>query len=447
MKRFTLDQVALTAEEIGDRLAMYDRDGAFGQRLATIWMRCGDLLIDRWMEIWEASLRESGMRTDAQIVALRPRYREVQERRYAGPVDGRWIGDMALMGARAVQDGAPMPAFVQLIHGNCTKLCRWLIERFSDDPAFVTAACETIMLLGMIELEVWFAEISKREARAAAMERAEVGIAFHRSVAGVLTETVDHSARLRTQSEANSSCARRMLGNASEVAAAAGQSATAMRDAASTAAGLISVIEQAQGEVDVTAAVATKASLCSAEAAQSSARLGIAAQSIEAMLTLIRDVSARTNLLALNATIEAARAGDAGRGFAVVALEVKNLAQQAALATSDIAAKVAEIQAAIVSSTGSSQQVTAIIEEIQSRATSLSAAMNAQASQVTMITAAIDETAQAAVTTASTIGLIRSDSDVLAAQVDAISLAFEDIDQRLSGLQTITKAFVERIAA
>jgi methyl-accepting chemotaxis protein len=65
-------------------------------------------------------------------------------------------------------------------------------------------------------------------------------------------------------------------------------------------------------------------------------RLSSAAESMSGIVEMIGDITGQINLLALNATIESARAGEAGRGFAVVAAEVKNLANQAKQATDKI---------------------------------------------------------------------------------------------------------------
>ncbi|WP_435746881.1 methyl-accepting chemotaxis protein, partial [Nocardioides sp. SYSU DS0663] len=74
------------------------------------------------------------------------------------------------------------------------------------------------------------------------------------------------------------------------------------------------------------------------------AKLGTSSQEIGNVVKVITSIAEQTNLLALNATIEAARAGEAGKGFAVVANEVKELAQETARATEDIARRVEAIQ-------------------------------------------------------------------------------------------------------
>lgn len=73
-----------------------------------------------------------------------------------------------------------------------------------------------------------------------------------------------------------------------------------------------------------------------AAADQQAQKLNEAAKAMSGVVELIGNITGQINLLALNATIESARAGEAGRGFAVVASEVKNLANQAKQATDKI---------------------------------------------------------------------------------------------------------------
>ncbi len=73
-------------------------------------------------------------------------------------------------------------------------------------------------------------------------------------------------------------------------------------------------------------------------------------QAIGEIIITVNDIAERSHLLALNAAIEAASAGEHGRSFAVVAAEIKNLADQAKDATSQVRTILSEIQRGINSS-------------------------------------------------------------------------------------------------
>src|SRR3546814_17455298 len=99
-----------------------------------------------------------------------------------------------------------------------------------------------------------------------------------------------------------------MLGKTSEVAAAAEQSAVAMREAAQTAAGLIQAIEDARNEVEVAAGIATRAGSQASEAVNVSQALSTHVEAIESILTLIRHLPGQTNPPPPHDTTQPARA-------------------------------------------------------------------------------------------------------------------------------------------
>ena len=124
-------------------------------------------------------------------------------------------------------------------------------------------------------------------------------------------------------------------------------------------------------------------------------RLSEASERIGQVTTLISTIAQQTNLLALNATIEAARAGDAGKGFAVVAAEVKQLANQTASATEEIARQVEDIRNAAHEVTSSLGQITGSIEHMSTMSATIAGAVEQQSAATAEINASLERSTSA----------------------------------------------------
>ena len=111
---------------------------------------------------------------------------------------------------------------------------------------------------------------------------------------------------------------------------------------------------------------------------QQAMKLNTAAQAMSGIVQLIGDITGQINLLALNATIESARAGEAGRGFAVVAAEVKNLANQAKQATDTISGEIGALNTVASDVVSSLMAIKTAIGSVNEFITSTAAAVEEQ---------------------------------------------------------------------
>jgi methyl-accepting chemotaxis protein len=125
-------------------------------------------------------------------------------------------------------------------------------------------------------------------------------------------------------------------------------------------------------------------------------RLSNAASAMGGIVGLIQNIAGQINLLALNATIEAARAGEAGRGFAVVATEVKNLAAQAARATEQISTEIDGVQAISHDVVGALESIRGSVATLRDQVVATSSAIQQQSAVTRDMSAGMQNAAHAA---------------------------------------------------
>ena len=277
---------------------------------------------------------------------------------------------------------------------------------------------------------------------------AEELAAAQRALREALSGVTDTSQAMAGAAEEMSAAGSQVSAGAEETSAQAGVVAAAAeqvsRNVQAVAAGAeqmgASIREIAQNAHEA-AKVAEQATSVAAATNEQVARLGTSSQEIGNVVKVITTIAEQTNLLALNATIEAARAGEAGKGFAVVAGEVKELAQETAKATEDIARRVEAIQADTDGAVAAIGQIAAIIASINDYQMTIASAVEEQTATTNEMSRGVTEAATGAGEIAANITGVATAAQSTTEVLTQMEASIRELAQMSEDLRTRVGAF------
>jgi methyl-accepting chemotaxis protein len=262
-----------------------------------------------------------------------------------------------------------------------------------------------------------------------------------RGVAGT-SQVVSGAARnLGESSTEVSAMAQETSAQAGVVAAAAEQVSRNIEFVATGAEEMGASIREIASNATEAAQVASRATDVAQQTSQTVAKLGESSEQIGTVVRAITSIAEQTNLLALNATIEAARAGDAGKGFAVVASEVKELAQETARATEDIAQRVEAIQQDTAGAVAAIAEITEIVESINTFQGTIASAVEEQTATTAEIGRSVTEAASGAQEIATNIAGVAQSAAQSAETVSAMGGETHELAAQSTELQERLAAF------
>ncbi|OMQ16563.1 chemotaxis protein [Modestobacter sp. VKM Ac-2676] len=229
---------------------------------------------------------------------------------------------------------------------------------------------------------------------AAALDAAQENLRSVMASVAASADAVAASSEQLSASSAQISCSAEETSAQSGVVSSAADEVS--RNVATVAAGAEEMgasIREISQNANEAARVAASAVTEAQSTTETITKLGTSSTEIGAVVKVITSIAEQTNLLALNATIEAARAGEAGKGFAVVANEVKELAQETARATEDIARRVEAIQGDTSGAVAAIGRISEIIGSINDFQLTIASAVEEQTATTNEMSRSVQEAA------------------------------------------------------